>query len=688
MPRDNLDRDDRLGLIHEIGRAVTGTLDLQALYDTIWKQVSRVMDTSLFFIALHDADVGVVHLPYLREAGKLFVDDSIPSEGTVTGLVMERGTSLLFRCLKDYTEYGFRNGLGDVSIGEHDPEAMIFVPLTTNDRTIGALSVQSFRPDAYSTEDVQTLSVIASQAAIAIENARLYARSQDNVRHMQALLHVARVINSSLDLETVLDAILAGMHDVVPYYLAAILLPDKENRALELVGVAGPLAEERRRSIRVPFGAGITGHVFTSGEALNVGDVKLFPGYIGHGLLAVRSELGVPLKRGETVVGVLDVQRTRVQSFAQSDVDALALFASQAAIAIENARLFAEQRERAVELQTLQRIVQAITPLHEPPDIAQAIGVHLQELIHYHSYRMFLFQEDDQVLVPLPLGDEPTGGLRLLPGQGIAGWVAQQGQPLIVPDAENDPRATHIPGTPRRSESILSVPMAYEGRVRGVISLSRLGKSQFDENAMRLLEIVGAQAAIALDRARLYEKLRAEAITDAVTRLYNRRYLVERFGEERSRAARSERALSALMLDIDRFKLVNDTHGHDAGDVVLQELARLVRLLVRREDVVARYGGEEFCVLVPGAPIPHVLAMAERLRRSIECHTFAPEAGVRSISVSVGVATLMPDDSAHELFSRADRAMYEVKRRGGNGVCLSAGAEDFVFASSPGETAT
>jgi diguanylate cyclase (GGDEF)-like protein len=220
--------------------------------------------------------------------------------------------------------------------------------------------------------------------------------------------------------------------------------------------------------------------------------------------------------------------------------------------------------------------------------------------------------------------------------------------------------------------------LIYEGRVRGVISLTRLGVNQLDENALRLLEIIAAQAAIAFDRARLYDELRTEAVTDELTKLYNRRYLLQRFKEEKSRAIRNHHNLIALMLDIDRFKAVNDSFGHDAGDIVLRELAGVTRAVVRAEDIVSRYGGEEFCVLLPEIPLDDAEQVAERLRAVIERHRLPDAAGVRHIEVSIGMAILRAQDEGNELFTRADLAMYEVKHVGGNRVCITDGA-DFRF---------
>jgi diguanylate cyclase (GGDEF)-like protein len=661
---------DRLQTLNEIGRVVSATLDLGALYETIYQQVARVMDATQLFISLLRPERSVFELVYHREDGELQPVRETPFGPNVTSLVVQRGTPLLFQSHAEYVEYTRANGLPEVTVGRQASEAKIWVPLNTGNRAMGALSVQSTRRDAYTEDDLQTLLVIASQAAVAIENARLYYRSQQDVRRMQALLRVAQIVNGSLDLHTVLNSVLIGMREVMPYYLAAILLPDHQHGWLDIVGAQGPLSEERRRTMKIPFGEGITGRVYATGEPLNCPDVTRFEGYIEHGIREVHAEMAVPLRRGETVVGVLDVEREAVGSFSPDDIDLMTLFASQAAIAIENARLFEEQQKRVRELQIIQSIVQDVTPLHEVPAIADVVDRELNKLIDYHACRIFSLDEESQMIEPITTSGTEAVELRLRIGEGLAGWIAEHGEPVLIRDTLKDDRVAQIPGTPRRAESLIGVPLSYQGRVRGVITLSRLGANQFDENDLRLLEIIAAQAAIAFDRAMLYQRLRTEAVTDPVTRLYNRRYLFERFREEKSRAVRNKHSLIAVMLDIDKFKQVNDSFGHDAGDVVLEELARLVRGVVRAEDLVARYGGEEFCVLLPEIPLRDALSVAERLRWVVEHFRLPPAAGAKHITVSVGVAYLLPTDRENEVFTRADQAMYEVKHIGGNQVCL------------------
>ncbi len=671
----SLQQTDRLRTLNEIGRVVSSTLDLGSLYETIYEQVSRVMDTTQFYIAVQAAKSGRIELLYHRESGTLVPNQQLPAVASMTTMVLERGTPLGFRTHQEYQEFVRQNGMPELSVGREQSEAKVWVPLNTGNRTIGVLSAQSPHPDAYSSDDVQTLSVIASQAAVAVENARLYARSQDNVRQMHALLHAAQMINSSLDLQTVLDSILIGMRDVMPYYWAAVLLPDSAKKHLDIVGSIGPLGEERWRDIHVPYGQGVTGVVFQTGEPLAVHNICRFPGYYAHpGLPAVRSAMAVPLKRGAAIIGVLDVEREETGAFSLDDLQLLTLFASQAAIAIENAGLYASQQNRVSDLQTIQSIVQQLTPLHEIPAIAALINQELKHLIDFHSCRLFSLDEDNGVLVPIHLGLDDSGAGNLGAGQGISGWIVQHGKSAIVSNTLDDPRAMSIPGTPRCEESVIGAPLNYEGRVRGVITLSKLGGNQFDENALRLLEIIATQTAIAFDRARLYNELRTDAITDPVTRLYNRRYLFERFREEQSRAVRNQHPLCALMLDIDKFKRINDQWGHDVGDSVLQALAEVIRGVVRAEDIVARHGGEEFSVLLPETEGEDAERVAERLREAIAGHGLPAEVG--QVTVSVGMAMVRGEDAGMEVFTRADQAMYAVKHAGGNRVCV---AEDHGF---------
>ncbi|HSZ81780.1 MAG TPA: GGDEF domain-containing protein, partial [Polyangia bacterium] len=162
------------------------------------------------------------------------------------------------------------------------------------------------------------------------------------------------------------------------------------------------------------------------------------------------------------------------------------------------------------------------------------------------------------------------------------------------------------------------------------------------------------------------------ALRDGLTKVFNKKYFTDYLEKEFAYASRHGSPLALIFLDIDYFKRINDTHGHPAGDFVLSELSQLMATLVRTEDVLARFGGEEFTVLCRGTDLEGARIVAERLRRTVEAHTFTFGAKTIPLTISLGIAAI-PDTAIvdHAQFLAAsDKALYEAKRTGRNRVCL------------------
>ncbi len=186
-----------------------------------------------------------------------------------------------------------------------------------------------------------------------------------------------------------------------------------------------------------------------------------------------------------------------------------------------------------------------------------------------------------------------------------------------------------------------------------------------------LVSTLSLQTTVDVRRLALLER---ESITDSLIGIYNRRHLERRLEEEFARAQRYALALSVLLVDIDHFKRINDTYGHQAGDQVLSGLGRLVLGTVRAADVAARYGGEELLIIAPETPLPAAVALAQRLRQGVAAHGFGLAGERREeirITVSIGVAERGPGiDSAQKLVRNADEALYRAKREGRNRVIV------------------
>jgi diguanylate cyclase (GGDEF)-like protein len=261
---------------------------------------------------------------------------------------------------------------------------------------------------------------------------------------------------------------------------------------------------------------------------------------------------------------------------------------------------------------------------------------------------------------------------------GISGAVILERRTIYLPDASlpevhEKYQLIHRSGPPSRS--YVGVPLILLDQVVGVISMQSYKPYAYTAEQVRLLETIATQAAIAVQNARLYEQMRQMAITDTVTELFTRRHFTALGHNEVERALRYNRTLSVLMVDIDRFKKVNDTYGHSAGDQVLLSVAKICLQALRQTDIVGRWGGEEFTIVLPEADRDGAVMIAERIRRIVEetVISLTPQIGI-CLTVSIGVATLCPECSnLEDLVDCADRALYIAKQSGRNRVKVGEG---------------
>jgi diguanylate cyclase (GGDEF)-like protein len=229
-----------------------------------------------------------------------------------------------------------------------------------------------------------------------------------------------------------------------------------------------------------------------------------------------------------------------------------------------------------------------------------------------------------------------------------------------------------LPKSITQTFDFVLVPVITDDAVIALMRLSRPSKKPFTADELRFLEAVANQTALALERVKLIAFLENLSITDALTGIANRRHFEWRLSEEIERSRRYKYPLSALMLDLDHFKQVNDNYGHQIGDIVLQQVAQRLRRILRRTDFLARYGGEEFIVLAPQTPADRALILAERLRQVIAESPIPVADNLQiHITISIGVA-VFPNHAQNEseLIGAADAALYKAKQMGRNRVCM------------------
>jgi len=220
----------------------------------------------------------------------------------------------------------------------------------------------------------------------------------------------------------------------------------------------------------------------------------------------------------------------------------------------------------------------------------------------------------------------------------------------------------------KRTRSLMLVPMTSHGQNSGVLTAESFAVNQFGERDLQMLSIVARSAAQALENADLHKKTEELTIVDELTDTYNYRYFIQKLQEEKRRATRYSLPLSLIMVDIDHFKKLNDTYGHESGNIVLKKLSDIIKGCIRDVDIFVRYGGEEFAVILPQTAQNEATVIGERIREQVEDAIFnvGKASGLR-ITVSVGV-TSFPENgkSQEELVSIADQALYRAKGEGRN----------------------
>lgn len=247
-------------------------------------------------------------------------------------------------------------------------------------------------------------------------------------------------------------------------------------------------------------------------------------------------------------------------------------------------------------------------------------------------------------------------------------WALRRGQPYAFESGSGDPPCIHLGGQPRAG---LCVPLVALGELVGVLSL--VGNHRVDDGIRRRAATVGEQLGMALGNLRIRETLRNQSIRDPLTGLFNRRYAEETLERELRRAERDGGKVGVIAIDVDHFKRINDTFGHDGGDVVLREIAKLMRVHTRGGDVASRMGGEELLVLLPGADIEATRSKAERLRSAVaRLDAMHHGRSLGGVTISLGVA-VYPENAAdaEALLRAADTALYRAKNEGRDRVSVA-----------------
>jgi len=322
------------------------------------------------------------------------------------------------------------------------------------------------------------------------------------------------------------------------------------------------------------------------------------------------------------------------------------------------------------EVTVFHELGKALTSSLQLDQVLRTIMEKINEVLRPDTWSLLLMDIDKNELyfqIATGKGADALKDVRIKVGQGLAGWVAETGEVVVVPDTTKDSRffAQVDERTKMETRSIVAVPVRFREQCLGVIELINcFGENGFSARDLALLEALADYAAIAIENARHVQRIHELTITDDCTTLYNARHLNFMLDTEIYRSHRYAFEFSLIFIDLDHFKNINDTYGHLMGSKLLGEIGQAIKDKCRLIDLAFRYGGDEFVVLLPQTSKENALGVARRLHKLIRETVWLKEPGINvNITASVGVAAYPTDSRTKaELLHLADEAMYLVKQ--------------------------
>jgi diguanylate cyclase (GGDEF)-like protein/excisionase family DNA binding protein len=552
-------------------------------------------------------------------------------------------------------------------------------PLVEGEEAPGLLTVYHDRHHAWTQGELETLQALATHATTAIRTARNYSRMATWTAQLQSIQQLGARLSRLSTVAEIGHAIATELRQLIDYHNVRVYRTDGDMLyPVAMLGQVGEYVDETPDQLRVRVGEGITGWVAEHRIAQNIGnaaaDLRAVT-IVGTEADLDESMLLAPMLHDEDCLGVLVLSKLGLQQFQDDDLRLLVIYASFAAQAMLNADATQRLQEQSATLERqlkaqreLLRITESILTTLDTNQVLEAITERLGSLIACDNIAIEVVDRATGLLIPLTArgihADEYLQPWE--PGEtGIATWVVQHNEPVLITDERHDDRVNHFRALGDVQDgSLIVVPLLGPTGAAGVLTLERLGLGiVFTEDEFELVKLFAAQVSIALKNAEIHRAVEIRARTDDLTGLLNQ----GTFHDWLDRSVGSSDPFSLVMIDLDRFKDVNERMGHPAGSRLLREIGTAIVAAARDSDHVFRYGGDEFAVLLPRTEAADALHVAERMRAAI--HGVGADGspwqkGGVDVSASIGIATYPRDGTtADAVLLAADRACFVAKRR-------------------------
>jgi diguanylate cyclase (GGDEF)-like protein len=591
----------------------------------------------------------------------------------IAELAYRRGGVVTFRGLKELEEplpalSGGRFEACKQTLLAEGITDLMAVSLQTREHNFGVLLFPHAERRMFGSSNLRLLIGLALQIALTLENYVVMHEAQRRTKEYELLTEIGQAISSHLNQDEVLRTVqeeLGQIFDTSNFYIA---FQEEDEIRFELEIEGGILLPKRSRRV----GNGLTEYILRTGEPLLIeSDLEQVRTKLGVDFVPpspARSFCAVPIFLGGKPAGVMAALSTeREAQFLSRDLEVMQTAAGQLGVAVENARLFTEEQRRARHLAFLNNISKMAISSEDAEQMMADIVREIQKNFRYDHIGIGIMDyatKDIEIKAEAGTTSQ-TLGRRIAVGSGVLGKVARTGVSALVQNAGPGQLAGVLP----ESRAVLCLPISYGETLLGVLNVESRDENAFAPQDVLILNTLADLLATALHNSFVFRKLQQQSITDGLTGIKTRRFFWEALSSEWKRASRSGRPFSVVLVDLDKFKEVNDSLGHLEGDLVLARVGRLLEQKCRQSNVVARYGGDEFIILMPETGIEQAQVLAERLRLWVATDPMLEE---HHITGSFGVASFpVHGFSMEDLIRVADAGMYVAKHAGGNQVSTS-----------------
>jgi len=495
--------------INTLASSTTNVDDLRSFYKLIHDQVRSVIGQYGFVIAIYDQRTNSINIPYLYEDNAFSSVDSFPLGEGLTSILIRTRESLML--VEDTEKRAIAMG---AKITGKPAMSWLGVPLLARGEAIGAIIIQDLeREHSFDESDLRFMVSVANQVSGAIYNVVLINESKQSALQFETAAEIARDISSSLELDELLDKAVELIRSRFDFYHAAIFLKDLPGEFVvirEATGEAG--AQLKRAAHKLGIGSkSIVGYVAGKGEPLIVNDTSRDATFQPHPLLPeTRAEASLPLKVGDRIVGVLDVQSKQTFSFSEENLRTLQILADQLAIAVVNTELFAETQEHLAQHRLLHHITTTAASGTTLDEALQSAVNGLQVTLGGDRVSILLANREKKALEVRAAVGYASGvfDLYIPMGSGITGWAAAHRRTLRINNVLQDTR--YIEGSPN-TRSEMAIPLVYRSELLGVLNVESEQLAAYAENDEELLGTRGGSLAAIIANARLLEQIRTQA---------------------------------------------------------------------------------------------------------------------------------------------------------------------------------